>query len=91
MTDRYNPLYQLPKLGFLFLRTKLGDDDVDLLEDQRCPRERDEARTTLMPAEVENGRVGTVCLLQAVRLPGRHSKLVRARVSGMNRHSLSYF
>ena len=44
-----------------------------------------------MPAEVEYGMAGTVCLLQAVRLPGRHTKLVRARVSGMKRHSLSYF
>ena len=46
--------YLLLKLGFLFLCTEMGDDDVDLLEDQRCPREREEAQTTLMPAEVEN-------------------------------------
>ena len=47
----------LSKLGFLFLRTELGDDDVEFLEDQGYPREKEEGRTTLMPAEVENGMV----------------------------------
>lgn len=83
--------YLLPKLGFLFLRTELGDGDVDFLGGQRRPREREEGWSTLMPSEMENGMAGTVCLLQAVRLSGRHSKLVRARVSGMKRHSLLYF
>ena len=50
--------------------------DVELLEDQGYPREKEEGWTTLMPAEVKYGMAGTVCLLQAVRLPGHHSKVV---------------
>ena len=34
---------------------------------------------------------GTVCLVQAVRLPARHAKLVRAKVTGKEGYSLTCF
>lgn len=43
------------------------------------------------PVSGGRGTSGVVCLLQAVRLPGLHSKLVRTKVSEWDRNSFSYF
>lgn len=53
----------LSRLGFLFVRTEVEEDDVDLLE---RPSSKDTA-----PYGDQGGAQtpGTVCLLQAVRLP----------------------
>ena len=59
------------KLGFLFVRTELETEDVDLLEEHFC-RAAGEAEGVCETARANSpGRgTGTVCLLQAARLPG---------------------
>ena len=61
----------LSKLGFLFVRTELETEDVDLLEEHFC-RAAGEAEGVCETARANSpGRgTGTVCLLQAARLPG---------------------
>ena len=69
----------LSKLGFLFVRTEVEDDDVDLLEETEPAAEQEDQ----VPGETLEGTTGTVCLLQAVRLPAQHAKLVRVGVQGL--------
>ena len=69
----------LPHLGFLLVQTEVDGEDVDLLEGSAGV------------GKEETGEVGTVCLLQAVKLPGQHSKLVRARVTGRKGPCFSFF
>ena len=80
----------LLKLGFLFVRTEVEDDDVDLLEEAE-PAAEQEDQTPAVQGETLEGTTGTVCLLQAVRLPAQHAKLVRVGVQGLEGHSLAYF
>jgi hypothetical protein len=69
----------LPHLGFLLVQS---DVDVNLLDGGDC---------SAAAEAVETEEVGTVCLLQAVKLPGRHSKLVRAKVTGRKKPCLFLF
>ena len=69
----------LPHLGFLLVQTEVDGEDVDLLEGSAGV------------GKEETGEIGTVCLLQAVKLPGQHSKLVRARVTGRKGPCFSLF
>ena len=77
----------LSKLGFLFVRTEVEDDDVDLLEEAEPATEQEDQ----VPGGTLEGTRGTVCVLQAVRLPAQHAKLVRVGVQGLEEHSLAYF
>ena len=65
----------MSKLGFIFLCSEPENEDKDLLESS------------------DSGGSGSseeaVCLLRAVRLPGRHAKLVRA--TAPNGYSLACF
>ena len=61
------------------MQTEVDGEDVDLLEGLAGV------------GKEETGEVGTVCLLQAVKLPGQHSKLVRVRVTGRKGPCFSLF
>ena len=77
----------LSKLGFHFTSADPDKASVDLLEspDQLTPSSRPKV------AEAGQQASGTVALLQAARLPGRHGKLVRARVPEGHGHPVSFF
>ena len=76
----------LPKLGFLFIRAECEGDDVDMLEPDSPGAVDGCDDYEGIHAEGSNqsgdAGAGTVCLVQAVRLPARHAKLVRAKVTG---------
>ena len=63
----------LSQLGFLFVRTEVDQDDVDLLEDRKLAACSDQPERRESGQE-EKQTPGAVCLLQATRLPGRHAK-----------------
>ena len=72
----------LPKLGFSLLRSD-DDQKVDLLDDESSGK---------LKASEPNGehKDAAVCLLRAVHVPGRHTKLVRAKITGKH-NTLSCF
>ena len=85
----------LPQLGFIFLQTEPNGEDLDLLQvKENCaPEDKVTQRSDPMPPhpntdkdEQSNPELsilpGVVCLIQATRLPARHMKMVRAKVSG---------
>ena len=85
----------LSQLGFLFVKTELEGGDLDLLAectdpetDEQVEWQRKSWQGTLTPRELESG---TVCLLQATRLPGQHGRVVKAKVVGKKGRLLSYF
>ena len=82
----------LPKLGFLFIRAECEGDDVDMLEFESPGAEGgcDDSEGVHAAGSGDAGE-GTVCLVQAVRLPARHAKLVRAKVTGKEGYSLTCF
>lgn len=65
-------------------------DDVDLLEPQDNPPGSGPSRSSRGSGAGQQ-TTGVVALLQAVRLPGQHAKLVRAKVSEQQGCPLSYF
>ena len=83
----------LSELGFLLVRAEVDGKDVDMLQGHQQPVTPGRPGRGEIPPEKDSvsGAAGTVCLLQATKLPGRHSKLVRAEVRGSERQHLSYF
>ena len=92
----------LPALGFIFLQTEFEGEDVDLLKPRQTqaelneePPEHQEQSTGPdaggKQAESIDTVGGVVRLIQATRVPARHKKLLRARVTGLEDASLALF
>ena len=77
----------LPRLGFLCLESQSDDTAVDHFHQHQWKRQP-LPHPPPQKLSVSN-KVGTVRLLTATRLPPRHTKIVRARVEGLDRQSVS--
>ena len=93
----------LPALGFIFLQTELEGEDVDLLKPRQTeaevkeePSEEPSEQSTLASAEGKQVKSvdtvsGVVLLIQATRVPARHKKMLRVKVTGLEDSSLALF
>lgn len=75
----------LPRLGFLFVRTEM----VLICWKSRLAQISQSLRNRRARPKTEGAAEATVCLLQAVRVPGHHSKFVRVKAD--RKVGLSYF
>ena len=83
-----------PLLGFAFLQPEHGDQAIDLLQKKKvCVKTVGD-----MDSEVDDNSNGvdsdgtaTVRLISATRVPGRHARLIKARIDGPVEKSLTLF
>ena len=73
----------LPRLGFSFLESQSDDTAVDHFHQHQWKRQP-LPHPPLQKLSVSN-KIGTVRLFTVTRLPPRHTKIVRARVEGLDR------
>ena len=82
-----------PQLGFLFLDTSLGDTPTDLFNGKKWDLSESQTVST-PPVEAPRAvspRFPVVNLINATRLPARHSKFVRARLDNPKEKSFTLF
>ncbi len=72
----------LPQLGFVFLQTEIESADIDLLVPRPAVEDVSRLATAPLDTPQEQEPIRVVQLIQATRLPARHQKLLRARVTG---------